>query len=243
MSTGLVRELAAEGFPVAVTCRVLNVPRSSHYERAGREPSIRARADEELAGVISEVHAASRGTHGAPRVHAELTMGLGIACGRKRVARLMRQHGLVGVCHQRKRTGCRPAPATHEDLVQRRFVADAPDRVWFTDVTQHRAADGWVYCCAVRDACTRRVVGWSIADHLRTELVVDALEMARWQRRPRPGTILHADRGSQRRFNRSSQHLRSGGCRGSTVDVGDGGCQAWADAVTGASGSPPREGA
>ena len=215
MSTGLVRELAAEGFPVAVTCRVLNIPRSSYYERASREPSARARADEHLTALITQVHAQSRGTYGAPRVHAELRLGLGIACGRKRVARLMRQQGLVGVCHHRKGRGHRPVPAVHEDLVQRRFVADAPDRVWFTDVTQHRAADGWVYCCAVIDACTRRVVGWSIADHIRSELVVDALQMARWQRRPPPGTIVHSDRGSAYTSWVFGHRLREAGLLGS----------------------------
>jgi transposase InsO family protein len=89
-----------------------------------------------------------------------------------------------------------------------------------TDITQHRAADGWVYCCAVSDAYSRRIVGWSIADHIRTELVVDALEMARWQRRPQQGTILHADRGSQGGFNWSSQHLDRGGVHGSSAGGG-----------------------
>ena len=215
MSTGLVRELAAEGFPVAVTCRVLNIPRSSYYDSQGRAPSARAAQDAALSATIATVHAASRGTYGAPRVHAELRLGLGIACGRKRVARLMRQQGLVGVCHHRKGRGHRPVPAVHEDLVQRRFVADAPDRVWFTDVTQHRAADGWVYCCAVIDACTRRVVGWSIADHIRSELVVDALQMARWQRRPPPGTIVHSDRGSAYTSWVFGHRLREAGLLGS----------------------------
>ena len=215
MSIGLVRELAAEGFPVAVTCRVLNIPRSSYYDSQGRAPSARAAQDAALSATIATVHAASRGTYGAPRVHAELRLGLGIACGRKRVARLMRQQGLVGVCHHRKGRGHRPVPAVHEDLVQRRFVADAPDRVWFTDVTQHRAADGWVYCCAVIDACTRRVVGWSIADHIRSELVVDALQMARWQRRPPPGTIVHSDRGSAYTSWVFGHRLREAGLLGS----------------------------
>lgn len=215
MSTGLVRELAAEGFPVAVTCRVLNIPRSSYYDSQGRAPSARAAQDAALSATIATVHAASRGTYGAPRVHAELRLGLGIAVGRKRVARLMRQQGLVGVCHHRKGRGHRPVPAVHEDLVQRRFVADAPDRVWFTDVTQHRAADGWVYCCAVIDACTRRVVGWSIADHIRSELVVDALQMARWQRRPPPGTIVHSDRGSAYTSWVFGHRLREAGLLGS----------------------------
>ena len=215
MSTGLVRELAAEGFPVAVTCRALNIPRSSYYDSQGRAPSARAAQDAALSATIATVHAASRGTYGAPRVHAELRLGMGVAVGRKRVARLMRQQGLVGVCHHRKGRGHRPVPAVHEDLVQRRFVADAPDRVWFTDVTQHRAADGWVYCCAVIDACTRRVVGWSIADHIRSELVVDALQMARWQRRPPPGTIVRSDRGSAYTSWVFGHRLREAGLLGS----------------------------
>ncbi|MBT9257486.1 IS3 family transposase, partial [Phycicoccus sp. KQZ13P-1] len=214
MSAPLVRELAADGYPVAVTCEVLGIARSSYYEAVARPPSKRAVADAELAVTIERVHADSRGTYGAPRVHAELRLGLGLACGRKRVARLMRERDLAGVCHRRKR-GHRPAPATHEDLVQRVFTADAPDRVWFTDITQHRASDGWVYCCAVIDAFSRRIVGWSIADHIRTELVVDALEMARWQRRPPPGTILHADRGSQYTSWVFGHRLRDAGLLGS----------------------------
>ena len=214
MTAPLVRELAEDGYPVAVTCEVLGIARSSYYEAADRPPSARAVADAELTATIARVHADSRGTYGAPRVHAELRLGLGICCGRKRVARLMRDAGLAGVCHRRKR-GQRPAPATHEDLVKRVFTADAPDRVWFTDITQHRARDGWVYCCAVIDAYTRRIVGWSIADHIRTELVVDALEMARWQRRPAPGTILHADRGSQYTSWVFGHRLRAAGLLGS----------------------------
>ncbi|WP_226903461.1 DDE-type integrase/transposase/recombinase [Phycicoccus mangrovi] len=108
----------------------------------------------------------------------------------------MRQAGLVGVCHGCTR-GHRPVPATHGDLVQPVFTAGGPDRVWFTDVTQHRASDGWVYCCAVIDARSRRVGSWSIPDNTRAELVVGSLEVADWQRWPAPGTILHADRGSR----------------------------------------------
>jgi len=105
----------------------------------------------------------------------------------------MRAADIHCVSHRRKRRH-RPDTATHDDLVKRQFTADGPDRVWFTDITQHRASDAWVYCCAVMDAWSRRVVGWAIADHVRSELVVDALEMARWQRSP-AGTIVHADRG------------------------------------------------
>ena len=140
----------------------------------------RERADRELTGLITQVHHDSRGTYGAPQVHAELQMVLGLTVGRKRVARLMHHAGIEGVSHRRKRRH-RPHTATHEDLVKRRFTADGPDRVWFTDITQHRATDGWVYCCAVLDAWSRRVVGWAIADHVRSELVGPSAA------RPRPG--------------------------------------------------------
>jgi putative transposase len=198
-----------------VACRVLKVSRSGYYDWLGRAPSARRVADQALTRTISLVHEQSRGTYGAPRVHAELRLGLGIRCGRKRIARLMRTAGLSGVCHQRKHRRWRPDPATSNDLVQRRFTATGPDRVWFTDITQHRAPDGWVYCCAVIDAFSRRVVGWSIADHLRSELVVDALQMARWQRQPAPGTIVHADRGAQYTSWIFGHHLRQAGLLGS----------------------------
>jgi len=205
-------------------------------------PSPRSQADAALAETIATVHAESRGTYGSPRVHAELRLGLGIRCGRKRVARIMRSSGLHGVCHPRKLRN-RPAPATHEDLVRRVFTADTIDRIWFTDITQHRATDGWVYCCAVIDACSRRVVGWSIADHLRTELVTDALQMAQWQRRPTAGTIVHADRGCQGGFNRSSQHLDRGGVDGTTCRLDDGVDRAVSDEVAGPALAATRRGA
>ncbi|MGV3711814.1 IS3 family transposase [Pseudolysinimonas sp.] len=157
----------------------------------------------------------SRGTYGAPRVHAELRLGLGVRVGRKRIARLMRNAGIVGVSHRRKRRGWKPDTATHEDLVKRQFRADQPNRVWFCDITQHRAKDGWVYCAAVIDAYSRRIVGWSISDRITAEIVVDALEMARWQRRPQPGTIVHADRGAQYTSWIFGHRLRQHGLLGS----------------------------
>jgi putative transposase len=202
-----------------VACRVLKVSRSGYYDWRNRPASSRQVADAELTHTIARVHYHSRGTYGAPRVHAELRLGLGVRVGCKRVARLMRAAGLAGVCHRRKRRGWRPPPPAHQDLVQRRFTAAAPDRVWFTDITQHRAADGWVYCCAVIDAFSRRVVGWSIADHIRTELVVDALQMARWARRPAPGTIVHADRGTQYTSWVFGHRLREAGLLGSMGKV------------------------
>ncbi|EAG2055205.1 IS3 family transposase, partial [Listeria monocytogenes] len=146
---------------------------------------------------------------------AELRLGLGVHVGRKRVARLMRIDGLVGVSHRRKRRGWKPATATHEDLVKRQFRADAPNRLWFCDITQHRARDGWVYCAAVIDAYSRRIVGWSISDRITAEIVVDALEMARWRRRPEPGAVVHADRGAQYTSWLFGHRLRQAGLLGS----------------------------
>ena len=211
----LVQELAADGIDVAVACRVLRVSRSGFYEWRGRAPSARQVADEQLTATITEVHAASRSSYGAPRVHAELRLGLGLACGRKRVARLMRTAGLVGVCHRRKHRRAGPLPAVHEDLVQRRFVAEGPDRLWVTDITEHPTAEGKVYCAAVLDVFSRTVVGWSIADHMRAELVVDALDMARWRRRPAAGAVVHSDRGSQYTSWIFGHRLRAAGLLGS----------------------------
>ena len=205
----LVHELAAEGFPVAVTCRVLKVSTSGFYDWSRRGPSAKDVDDAVLLDQIIDIHAAARATYGYRRVHAELVLGRRQPVGRRRVARLMRLHRLAGV-HRRRWRHHQRAEAVWPDHVQRQFHADRPDRLWVTDITQHPTDEGWVYLAAVLDVFSRRVVGWSIADHLRTELVVDALEMARWRRSP-AGTIVHSDRGTQGGFNRSSQHLDGGG--------------------------------
>lgn len=197
-----------------MTCRVLNVSRSGYYEWRDRGPSARDLEDAYLANQIRNIHAASRQTYGAPRVGFELRLGRGVRVGGKRIARLMRLLGITGVCAPRKR-GRRPAPAVHDDLVQRRFVADAPDRLWCTDITEHPTQEGKVYCAAVLDVFSRRIVGWSIADHMRSELVVDALQMARWNRQPEPGTIVHADRGAQYTSWIFGHRLREAGLLGS----------------------------
>ncbi len=197
-----------------MTCRVLSISRSGYYEWRGRGPSARDLKDAYLANKIRDIHHASRQTYGAPRVGFELRLGRGVRVGGKRIARLMRILGIAGVCAARKRRH-RPAPAVHDDLVQRRFVADAPDRLWCTDITEHATAEGRVYCAAVLDVYSRRIVGWSIADHMRSELVVDALQMARWNRQPQPGTIVHADRGAQYTSWIFGHRLREAGLLGS----------------------------
>jgi putative transposase len=200
-----------------VACRVLSVSTSGYYEWFKRPPSRRDLEDAYLLDAIIEVHAAARATYGVRRVHAELVLGRSHEVGRRRVARLMRCHGLAGV-HRRRWRRHQRSEASWPDHVQRQFVADGPDRLWVTDITQHRTSEGWVYCCAVLDVFSRRVVGWSIADHLRTELVVDALEMARLRRKP-VGTILHSDRGTQYTSWLFGHRLREAGLMGSMGKV------------------------
>ena len=194
---------------------MLNVSTSGYYEWRDRPASVRDESDAHLANVIRDIHTGSRGCYGSPRVHAELRLGSGERACRKRVARLMRLLGIAGIGARRKKRG-RPAPAVHDDLLQRRFVAERPDQIWCTDITEHPARTGGkVYCCAVLDTYSRRIVGWSIADHMRTDLVVDALQMALWRRNPDAGTIMHSDRGSQYTSWVFGHRLRSAGLLGS----------------------------
>lgn len=183
-------------YPVVRLCRVLEVSPSGFYAWAKRKPSARAVANVALTERIRVAHERSRGTYGAPRVHAELRTSEPVA--RKRVARLMREAGLVG-CRPRgsRRTTIGDPAARVDDLVQRRFRPAEPDRLWVADITYVRTAEGWLYLAAILDACSRRVVGWSLAEHLRTGLARDALAMAITARRPAPGLIHHSDRGTQ----------------------------------------------
>ena len=185
-------------YPVMTLCRVLAVARSAYYAWARRGVSARARADEALAAHIAAAYARSRRTYGAPRIHAALR-AQGVHCARKRVARLMRAAGLVG-CHRRRRTRTTVADPTHApapNLVARDFAAAAPDRLWLGDITYIATAEGWLYLAVLVDAYSRRVIGWAMADHLRTELALDALAMAVHTRRPGAGLVHHTDRGSQ----------------------------------------------
>jgi len=215
----LVHEISRDGFPVAVTCRVLRVSTSGYYEWRSRRPSARDIDDAHTIDVIRGLHRLARGTYGVRRVHAELVLGLRLRIGRGRVERLMRIAGLQGVHHRKwRRGGAGRLPAVFEDHVKRVFAADAPDKLWVMDITQHRTLEGWVYCAAVIDVFSRRCVGWSIADHLRTELIVDAIEMARWRRKP-VGTIVHSDRGAQFTSWLFGSRLREAGLMGSMGKV------------------------
>jgi putative transposase len=182
---------------VAQLCRVLQVAPSGYYAWQHRQPSRRAQANPVLTEQIREVHDRSRCTYGAPRVHAELR-ARGQQVSRKRVARLMRQAGLVGRPPKRFRRTTLAGPQVQaEDLVQRQFVATAPDQLWFGDITYIRTWEGWLYLAVILDAYSRKVVGWAMADHLRTELATAALDMALRTRRPKPGLVQHTDRGVQ----------------------------------------------
>ena len=173
---------------------------------------------------IKQVHEESHGTYGWPRVHAELTLGLGWTVNRKRIARLMREAGIQGL-YRRRRRGCTvrdPAGKPSDDLVNRNFDVDRPDRLWVTDITEHPTTEGKVYCAAVLDAYSRLIVGWSIAEHMHTELVTDALGMAILRRQPgSPGTIVHSDHGCQYTSWAFGQRLRNAGLLGSMGSVGD----------------------
>lgn len=210
---------------VAVACRVLGVSRSGYYDWHGRPPSAREEANTLLTKQIVEIHEQSRGTYGWPRVHAELVLGLGVEVNHKRVARLMRQAGVQGLYRRRTRRGP-TGPATEDDLVHRQFAVDAPDRLWLTDITEHPTGEGKLYCCAVMDAYSRRIIGWSIAHHMRTELVLDALGMAILRRRASRGdeivdTILHSDHGTQFTSWAFGQRLREAGLLPSMGTIGD----------------------
>jgi hypothetical protein len=199
--------------PVATVCRVMKASTSAFYRWLAEPVSDRDWADAQLTNTIVEIHRMSRRCYGSPRVHAELRLGEGIRCSRKRVERLMRQAGVTGI-HRRRRRGCTrrdPDANPSEDLVRRAFDPSEPDRLWTMDITEHPTTEGKVYLAVVIDAFSRMVVGWSIADHIRSELVVDALEMAVWRRRPPPGTVAHSDHGSQGGFKWPSQHLDHGG--------------------------------
>ena len=207
--------------PIATQCRVLGVSASGYYAWAVRPASARATADAALMEQIRVIHTRSRGTYGERRVHAELA-ALGVHIGRKRVARLMRALGLAGVSRRKgtrttiRDRDARPAP----DLVDRDFTAAAPDRLWVADITYVPTWAGFLYLAVVLDAWSRRVVGWAMATHLRTALVLEALNMALAQRRPTE-VIHHSDQGCQYTAIAFGQRCGEMGVRPSMGSVGD----------------------
>jgi putative transposase len=209
-------------FPIATMARVLGVSESGYHAWRQRGPSARAQADAGLLKQIEAVHAGSRETYGAPRVHASLA-ARDQRHGRKRIARLMRLAGLVGASRRRhgmattrRDKEARPAP----DLVDRNFNATQPNQLWVADITFVPTTAGFLYLAVVLDAWSRKIVGWAMANHLRTDLVLDALEMAIGQRKP-ADVIHHSDQGSQYTSLAFGQRCREAGVRPSMGSVGD----------------------
>jgi putative transposase len=207
-------------YSVRRMCDLLGVSPSGYYAWCRRTRSRRAHRDETLLAQIRSIHQRSRGTYGAPRIHFELAIQ-GIRVSRKRVARLMREAGLQGVSRRRVFTTvrdrhARPAP----DLVERKFTAEGRDRLWVADITYIPTSAGFLYLAVVMDAWSRRIVGWSMALHLRTELVLAALNMAVGQRRP-VQVVHHSDQGTQYTSLSFGQRCRQTGVRPSMGSVGD----------------------
>ena len=209
-------------FPVRAMCRVLDLSPSGYYAWLDREPSARAKRDEELTERIETVWRENRRVYGRPRIYADLKEA-GERVGEKRVGRLMKEAGIEGASRRRRgpkttrrNEDARPAP----DLVERNFSADGPDQLWVADITYIPTWAGFLYLAVVVDAWSRRVVGWSMATHLRTELVLDALNMATWQRLPER-VIHHSDQGTQYTSIAFGLRCKEVGVRPSMGSVGD----------------------
>jgi transposase InsO family protein len=184
---------------------VLGVSDSGYYAYRSRPLSGTALRRQWLTGLIGEIHARSRGTYGARRVRAELALGMGISVSKNTIADLMQAAGLQGIPKQKGVKYAR-VTVTTDDLVNRKFLRSQPNLLWVTDITEHPTREGKVYCCAVLDAFSRKIVGWSIDSYQNSALVVNALDMAISNRRPAPGGVVHSDHGVQTGLNRSSQH-------------------------------------
>jgi len=203
-------------------CRLLGISRSGFYAWEGRPMCQRRRVDLMLTGKIAAIHRRSRDTYGSPNIHAELADDHGIRVGRKRVARLMRQNGIRGATLRKYvvTTQSDPQAAKPIDLVERRFFADAPDQLWVADMTYIPTWSGWLYLAMVLDVYSRKIVGWAMDTNMRTELILDALQMAVTQRQPR-GVIHHSDRGSQYTSYAFGKRCQEAGIMPSMGSVGD----------------------
>ncbi len=211
--------------PVAVCCRVMKVSTSGFYQRRKLPVTAAELAGAYAANTVHDIWTMSRRSYGSPRVRKELVLGLGRSCSKTQAEQWMRICGAVGIHYPSRRgKGCtrRDGSTPNPDLVNRQFDPEGPNRLWVMDVTEHRTDEGKVYLAAVIDAYSRRVVGWSIADHIRAELVADALQMATWRRRPSDGeTIAHSDHGSVYTSWLFGNRLRHAGLLGSMGSIGD----------------------
>lgn len=185
-------------FEVGVMCQVLNVSRSGYYNWFNRPESKRQQEEVRLRYLIGSIHQISRGTYGSPRIHAQIN-NEGITCSPNRVARIMNKMGLRAKMKRRfkKTTDSKHNLPVASNLLKQDFKVDAENKVWASDITYVWTAEGWVFLAVVIDLFSRKVIGWSIADHMRKSLVIKALNMALMMRKPSKGAIHHSDRGSQ----------------------------------------------
>jgi putative transposase len=213
--------MASDGLPVQLACRVLGVSESGYYDWRGRAPSPRAVRHAWLTDVIRRIHVESFGVYGAPRVHAELTLGRGIVIGHNTVELLMRRAGIKGLPHRRRPRPRHDTP-TALDLVDRDFARPAPNQLWVTDITEHPTREGKVYCAVLLDVHSRRVVGWSIDSSQTAALATNALGMAISNRSPLPsGTVIHSDHGVQYTSWAFTRRAKESGLVPSMGSIGD----------------------
>jgi len=207
---------------VGMMCRLLEVSRSGFYAWLNRPMCARHKRDLELTGKICAIHRRSHDTYGAPNIHAELADDHDIHVGRKRVARLMRQNGIRGATLRKYVVTTQSDPAAPKpiDLVERRFFANAPDQLWVADMTYVPTWSGWLYLAMVLDVYSRKIVGWAMDTNMRTELILEALQMAVTQRQSR-GVIHHSDRGSQYTSYAFGKRCQEAGIMPSMGSVGD----------------------
>jgi transposase InsO family protein len=210
----VIESLTGQGIDLSQACRALGVSRAGYYAWKGRPDSPTTVRRIWLAGEIAAIHKASGGTYGIPRVHAELRIGREIVVGHNTVGKVMRELGLRGLPAKRLPRAAKMPQITSIDRVGRQFRRDRPDELWVTDITEHPTREGKIYCAAVLDTFSRKVVGWSIDSTQTTTLVLNALGMATQRRKDRDGLIIHSDRGAQPEVNWSSQRLTNEGCDG-----------------------------
>ena len=216
----MIAALTGQGYDVKRCCRILGVAPSGYFSWRRRAPSPAQLRREWLRGLISQIHASSRGVYGYRRIRAELKLGWQIAVSNKLVHKLMAEARLKGLpsCKQRKSL---VNVATADDLVRRDFNRNAPNQLWLTDITEHPTREGKVYCCVVLDAHSRKIVGWSIDSHQASSLVTNALSMAITNRTPPTGTVIHSDHGTQFTSWAFSERVRQAGLVPSMGSVGD----------------------
>ncbi len=216
----MIAALAGQGLDVRQACLTLGVSHGGYYAWKGRPTSPTGLRRIWLANEIIEIHKASRGTYGQPRVTAELRFGRGVTVGHNTVSSIMKELGIKGIPNRRPPNGSRLHQVISLDLVKRNFRRAAPNQLWLTDITEHPTREGKVYCCAVLDAFSRRVVGWSIDTTQTSQLVMNALAMATKTRHPNGELVIHSDRGAQFTSWAFTEKVREAGLASSMGSVG-----------------------